>query len=194
VSRVSATHISVSSRDLLHESTARYAGRVLKRDYEGQVCSIARALEIVGQRWTLLIIRDLGLGVHRFDELLESLGVASNVLTDRLNRLVAEGVVERRRYSERPARFEYYLTKKGRELGVALLALMQWGDRHVSPKPPRIARRRSDRSPVSVRLIAKDGSVVLPDDLELVPGPGASGAEQKRTSRTLQRRRSSTSS
>jgi hypothetical protein len=56
---------------------------------------------------------------------------------------------------------------------VALLALMQWGDRHLSDKPPRIARRRSDRSPVAVRLIAKDGSLVAPDDLELVPGPGA---------------------
>jgi DNA-binding HxlR family transcriptional regulator len=146
---------------------------MLRRDYEGQVCSIARALELVGERWTLLIIRDLALGHHRFDQLLGSLGIASNVLTDRLNRLVSEGVVERVTYSERPQRFEYYLTKKGRELGVALLALMQWGDRHLSDKPPRIARRRSDGAPVTVRLVAKDGSVVPPDDLELVPGPGA---------------------
>jgi hypothetical protein len=77
-------------------------------------------------------------------------------LTDRLNRLVDEGVLERVPYSERPERFEYRLTNKGRELGVALLALMQWGDRHLSNKPPRIARRRSDNSPVSVRLVAKD--------------------------------------
>jgi DNA-binding HxlR family transcriptional regulator len=146
---------------------------MLKRDYEGQVCSIARALEIVGDRWTLLIIRDLALGKHRFDELLESLGIASNVLTDRVNRLVAEGIVERVRYSERPERFEYHLTPKGRELGVALLALMQWGDRHLSDKPPRIARRRSDRAPVSVRMVAEDGAIVGTDDLELVPGPGA---------------------
>jgi DNA-binding HxlR family transcriptional regulator len=146
---------------------------MLKRDYEGQVCSIARALELVGERWTLLIIRDLALGHHRFDQLLGSLGIASNVLTDRLNRLVSDGVVERVAYSERPQRFEYHLTKKGRELGVALLALMQWGDRHLSDKPPRIARRRSDGAPVTVRLVVKDGSVVPPDDLELVPGPGA---------------------
>jgi DNA-binding HxlR family transcriptional regulator len=147
---------------------------VLKRDYKGQVCSIARALEVVGDRWTLLVIRDVGLGLHRFDELLDSLGVASNVLTDRLNRLVDEGVLDRVPYSERPRRFEYRLTRKGRELGVALLALMQWGDRHLSDEPPRIARRRSDRAPVSVRIVAKDGSLVPPDDLELVPGPGAS--------------------
>ena len=63
---------------------------MLKRDYEGQVCSIARSLELVGDRWTLLIVRDLVLGLSRFDEFLESLGVASNVLTDRLNRLVDE--------------------------------------------------------------------------------------------------------
>jgi DNA-binding HxlR family transcriptional regulator len=154
-----------------------YASAVLKRDYEGQNCSIARALEVVGDRWTLLIIRDTALGHRRFDQLLDGLGVASNVLTDRLNRLVAEGILERVPYSERPERFEYRLTKKGGELGIALLALMQWGDRHLSDKPPKIARRRSDRSPVAVRIVAKDGSLVAPDDLELVPGPGAQPAQ-----------------
>src|SRR5262245_21777243 len=145
---------------------------MLGRDYEGQVCSIARTLEVVGDRWTLLVIRDVVLGSHRFDELAASLGVASNVLTDRLTRLVDEGILERVRYSERPERFEYHLTPKGRELGLCLLALMQWGDRYVSEKPPRLARRRSDRSPVSVRLVAGDGSIVTSGDLELVPGPG----------------------
>jgi DNA-binding HxlR family transcriptional regulator len=145
---------------------------MLKREYEGQVCSIARSLELVGDRWTLLIVRDLNLGRNRFDQLLESLGVASNVLTERLKRLVDEGVVERVRYSERPERFEYRLTEKGDELGLVLLALMQWGDRYVSEKPPRIARRRSDKSPISVALVAGDGKLVEDDDLELVPGPG----------------------
>ena len=146
---------------------------MLKRDYEGQNCSIARALEVVGDRWTLLIIRDVVLGLRRFDEFLDSLGIASNVLTERLNRLVDEGVLERVPYSERPQRFEYRLTNKGRELGLVLIALMQWGDRHLSDKPPRIARRRSDKSPVSVRLVAKDGSAIAPGDLALLPGPGA---------------------
>ncbi len=145
---------------------------MLKRDYDDQVCSIARTLGIVGDRWTLLVLRDAVLGLHRFEQLLTSLGVASNVLSDRLNRLVAEGILERVRYSERPERFEYHLTKKGRELGVALIALMQWGDRYISEKPPRIARRRSDKSRVSARLIARDGSVVTSDEIELVPGPG----------------------
>jgi DNA-binding HxlR family transcriptional regulator len=145
---------------------------VLNRTYDGQVCSIARSLELIGDRWTLLIVRDLIFGLSRFDQFVDSLGVASNVLTDRLNRLVDEGIAERVRYSERPERFEYGLTRKGRELGPVLLALMQWGDRHVSEKPPRIARRRSDRARVSVALVAADGTPVRPGDLELVPGPG----------------------
>jgi len=145
---------------------------VLRRDYEGQNCSIARALEAVGDRWTLLIVRDISLGRHRFDELLASLGVASNVLSDRLNRLVDDGILERARYSERPARFEYHLTRKGRDLGIPLLALMQWGDRYLSEKPPRLARRRRDGAAVSVGLVAKDGSPVRRDDVVVVPGPG----------------------
>jgi DNA-binding HxlR family transcriptional regulator len=157
----------------LHEASFSATLRsLLKRDYDDQVCSIARTLGVVGDRWTLLVLRDLVLGLHRFEQLLISLGVASNVLSDRLNRLVAEGILERVRYSERPERFEYHLTRKGRELGVALIALMQWGDRYISEKPPRIARRRSDKSRVSARLIARDGSVVTSDELELVPGPG----------------------
>ena len=68
------------------------------------------------------------------------------------------------------------LTQKGRELGLVLLALMQWGDRHIADKPPRIARRRSDQAPVSVALVAADGGPVAPGDLELVPGPGARSA------------------
>src|SRR5438046_8655815 len=116
---------------------------MLKRDYEGQVCSIARALELVGNRWTLLVIRDVGRGRHRFDELLENLGIASNVLADRLNRLVNAGVLHSVRYSERNERFEYHITKKGLELAVALLALMHWGDTHLPDSPLTIARRRT---------------------------------------------------
>src|SRR5262245_2039949 len=145
---------------------------MLRRDYEGQVCSIARTLEVVGDRWTLLVIRDVVLGIRRFDELVTSLGAASNVLTDRLNRLVAEGILERVRYSERPERFEYQLTGKGRELGVCLVALMQWGDRHISDEPPRIARRPGDGSAITARLVAGDGSIVPAGEVELVPGPG----------------------
>ena len=145
---------------------------MLKRGYEGQNCSIARTLEIVGERWTLLIIRDVFLGLRRFDQLQESLGVARNVLTDRLNRLVEDGVLERVQYSERPLRFEYRLTKKGRELNLALTALRQWGDAHLSEKPPRLLRRKADRKPVVAALVPRSADVLRPDEVELVPGPG----------------------
>jgi DNA-binding HxlR family transcriptional regulator len=145
---------------------------VLKRTYEGQNCSIARALELVGERWTLLIIRDAFLGVCRFDQFRESLGVAPNVLSDRISRLVEEGILERRAYSEHPPRFEYRLTDKGRELAVPLLALMQWGDRHLSGKPPRVARRRDDRSKVRAVLVGRDDRLVSPAEIEVVAGPG----------------------
>jgi DNA-binding HxlR family transcriptional regulator len=149
---------------------------VLKRTYEGQNCSIARALELVGERWTLLILRDAFLGLRRFDQFQASLGIAPSVLTDRLTRLVGEGILERTAYSERPPRSEYRLTAKGRELAVPLLALMQWGDRHLSPKPPRIARRRSDRNKVRAVLVAPDNELVSPADIEVVAGPGLAGA------------------
>jgi len=150
-----------------------YVPGMLKRDYEGQNCSIARALEVVGERWTLLIVRDVFLGKRRFDELQESLGIARNVLTDRLNRLVEEGILERVPYSERPVRHEYRLTTKGLELNVALTALRQWGDRYLSEKPPRLLRTRSDRKPVVAALVPKGTAVLGWSDVETVLGPGA---------------------
>ncbi|HJO20101.1 MAG TPA: helix-turn-helix domain-containing protein, partial [Acidimicrobiales bacterium] len=92
-------------------------------------CSIARTLEAVGDRWTLLILRDLFRGVRRFERLHGDLGIARNLLTDRLRRLEEAGVVQRVPYQERPVRHEYRLTAKGRDLSPALVALMAWGDR-----------------------------------------------------------------
>src|SRR3954466_10770383 len=126
---------------------------MLKRDYEGQNCSIARALEVVGERWTLLIVRDAFLGLRRFEEFQESLGIARNVLTDRLNRLVEEGIFDRVRSQERPERFEYKLTTKGRDLNVALTALRQWGDEYISEKPPALLRTKADKKAVVAALI-----------------------------------------
>jgi DNA-binding HxlR family transcriptional regulator len=144
---------------------------VLRRDYHGQDCSIARALEIVGERWTLLIIRDAFLGLSRFDEFQESLGVARNVLTDRLNRLVDEGLLERVRYSEQPERYEYHLTEKGRALDVALAGLRQWGDAYLSKTPPRILLRQSDSKPVVAAFVPAGARTLDFTELELVPGP-----------------------
>jgi len=150
---------------------------MLKRDYDGQNCSIARALEVVGERWTLLIVRDAFLGLRRFDHFQESLGIARNVLTDRLNRLVEEGILERVRYTERPERYEYQLTRKGRDLNIALAALMQWGDRYLSEKPPRINRRKADKKPVIAALVPKGTEVLRTDEVESVPGPGRARRE-----------------
>jgi DNA-binding HxlR family transcriptional regulator len=145
---------------------------MLNRDYEGQNCSIARALEVVGERWTLLIVRDAFLGLRRFEQFQQSLGIARNVLTDRLNRLVDEGILERVRYSERPERYEYRLTRKGRDLNLALAGLRQWGDKYISQKPPTVLRRKSDRKPVVAALVPRGADMLRADELELVPGPG----------------------
>jgi DNA-binding HxlR family transcriptional regulator len=145
---------------------------MLNRDYQGQNCSIARALEIVGERWTLLIVRDVFLGRRRFDQLQESLGIARNVLTDRLNRLVDEGVLERVLYSERPDRYEYRLTSMGIDLNLALTALRQWGDQYLSEKPPSLLRRKADKKPVVAALVPKGAAVLRADEVEFVPGPG----------------------
>jgi DNA-binding HxlR family transcriptional regulator len=146
---------------------------VLKRDYVGQNCSVARALEIVGERWTLLIVRDAFLGLTRFDQFQESLGIARNVLADRLARLVAEGILERVRYSERPERHEYVLTEKGRQLRVALAALRQWGDTYLSPQPPTLLRTKTGEPVVAAFVPAGAANILGADEVVSVPGPGA---------------------
>jgi DNA-binding HxlR family transcriptional regulator len=100
-------------------------------DYSKETCSIAATLEVVGDPWTLLILRDAFRGVRRFEQWQEGLGVARNVLAARLKSLVEFGVLEQRRYSERPPRHEYVLTAKGRALSPVLLTMASWGDAHV---------------------------------------------------------------
>jgi DNA-binding HxlR family transcriptional regulator len=148
---------------------------MLHRTYDAQTCSVARALEAVGERWTLLILRDALLGVRRFDDFQESLGIARNVLTDRLGRLVDAGVLEKRPYSERPPRFEYRLTDKGRDLWPVVHALAVWGDRHDAPEgaPVRFVHR-SCGGPISDRRTCEAcGAAVELREVEARPGPGA---------------------
>ena len=146
---------------------------MLKRHYEGQeACSVAQVLEIIGERLTLLIIRDAFLGLTRFDEFQESLGIARNVLADRLKRLVEAGIFERVPYAERPPRCDYVLTAKGRDLFTALNALRQWGDQHLSAKPMRLLRRKVDGRPVVAALVPAGSEALPQDEMELVPGPG----------------------
>ena len=116
----------------------KYAGDMLPRSYESQRCSIAKTLEIVGDRWTILVVREAFWGTWRFDDLQRNLGIARTVLTDRLGRLVEEGVLRKERYHERPERFEYRLTEKGIDLWPVLMALLTWGDRHAIEGPPPV--------------------------------------------------------
>jgi DNA-binding HxlR family transcriptional regulator len=141
---------------------------MLNRDYEGQYCGIAKALELIGERWTILIVRDAFLGRTRFEEFQQSLGIARNVLTDRLNRLVEEGVFERVAYSEQPLRHEYRLTPMGRELNVALSALREWGERHFLERPPVRLRTREGKRPVVAALVQKGTPTLKPHEVELV--------------------------
>src|SRR3981189_3485252 len=104
---------------------------MLRNDYGGQICSIPATLEVVGERWSLLIVREVFLGVRRFEEMQADLGIARNVLQTRLTRLVEQGVLEKRLYQERPVRHEYLLTDKGLDLWPTIVALMRWGDEHV---------------------------------------------------------------
>ena len=117
---------------------------MLARDYDLD-CSIARSLELIGERWTLLVIRDVFLGNRRFDEIQNSLGIARNVLASRLGRLMDEGILEKRPYQERPVRYEYFLTEKGLDLWPVLVALMAYGDKYELPEgaepPTRILHK-----------------------------------------------------
>jgi DNA-binding HxlR family transcriptional regulator len=106
-------------------------------------CSIARALDVVGEWWTLLIVRDVFMGLRRFEAIQADLGIARNILSDRLSSLVANGVLEKRRYQDHPERYEYVLTEMGRDLVPVLHSLMQWGDRWLSPDgPPMVLLHR----------------------------------------------------
>ncbi len=110
-------------------TAAGYAGLVVKRSTVGHMqCSIARALDIVGEWWTPLILRDVFRGMRRFEEIQTSLGIARNILSDRLTTLIEAGVLEKRIYHTHPDRFEYRLTDMGRDYYQVLLALKQWGD------------------------------------------------------------------
>jgi DNA-binding HxlR family transcriptional regulator len=96
-------------------------------DLSEDVCPVARSMSVIGDRWTLLILRDCFLGVSRFEGFQKSLGMTRHILADRLKRLVDEGVLERTAYSTRPPRYDYTLTQKGKDFGPALRALKEWG-------------------------------------------------------------------
>jgi DNA-binding HxlR family transcriptional regulator len=152
---------------------------MLGNSYTGQVCSAARALEVVGERWTILIVRDAFLGVRRFDEFQRSLGIARNVLQGRLESLVENGILERVRYQERPERFEYRLTEKGLDLWPVVVSLLAWGDRHMAPDgPPVVLEHRGCGGRVNDRRICDScGALLGPRDVKARRGPALTDSE-----------------
>jgi DNA-binding HxlR family transcriptional regulator len=151
---------------------------VLRRTYDNQNCSIARTLELVGERWTMLVLREAFLGRRRFEEYAERLGMARNVLSARLAHLVDEGVLEKVRYQDRPERFEYRLTAKGRDLWPVLSALRDYGDRHYAPDgPPVLVTHRGCGGELDDRRVCRRcGAALELADVEAHPGPGALSA------------------
>jgi DNA-binding HxlR family transcriptional regulator len=135
-------------------------------------CSIARSLQVLGERWTLLIIRDAHAGLTRFADFRDSLGVASDLLTNRLNTLVEAGVMERRPYQEPGARVRhsYHLSPAGEELMTVLASLQQWGDanRPHEAGPSMVRRSRSSGRPVRVAFVDDAGTLVPPEGVDFV--------------------------
>jgi DNA-binding HxlR family transcriptional regulator len=143
---------------------------------DDDACSIARTLEVIGARWTLLILRDAFRGVRRFDDLQRDLGIARNILTDRLQKLVDRGVLSKTPYQSRPVRYEYRLTPKGRDLSPALVALMRWGDKWLAEdgRPPLVLTHKACGEPVDQSFICWHcDETVTPAGLRGRPGPGA---------------------
>ncbi len=152
---------------------------MLPRDYNAQTCSIARTLEILGDRWTLLIVRNAALGgTTRFADFQRKLAIAKDVLADRLGRLVDEGILERRLYQQRPARYEYLITNKGSELITLLVAMIEWGDRHYAPNGPplEIIHNACHNHVVQQLTCTHCHAVIEPADVTTRSGPGSSQA------------------
>ncbi|HEX4009359.1 MAG TPA: helix-turn-helix domain-containing protein [Solirubrobacteraceae bacterium] len=149
----------------------------LQSTYDGQECSVAAALELIGERWTLLIVREALLGVHRFDEIQGDLGIARNVLQSRLERLLANGILERRPYRDRPERFEYHLTATGLDLWPVVVALMHWGDKHAGlpgGPPVTIEHRDCGGAMDAHRTCSECGMQLGPNDVWARPGASVS--------------------
>lgn len=149
--------------------------------YSAENCSIARTLDIVGEKWTLLVLREAFNGVRRFAEFQRALGCARNLLSARLKTLVDEGILRQQPYQtpRSRTRVEYLLTEKGQELFPALIALMQWGDRWTADRegPPVVVNHQDCGRQVSVELRCRAGHGPLSaPDTEALPGPGAKAA------------------
>ena len=166
------------------------------KSFDDMQCPIARSLERVGEWWSMLILRDALLGLTRFDQFQESLGIAPNILTRRLKALVEAGLLERRGYSDRPPRYEYVLTQAGRDFRPVLWSFVAWGNKHFAPEGPRVvivdSKTGTVADPVLVDRIS--GRPLVPPDFCSAPGPAASAQTRQRHPTAPQTRRSSSAS
>jgi DNA-binding HxlR family transcriptional regulator len=144
--------------------------------FTNENCSVARTLEIIGERWTFLVLREAFMGVRRFDEFQRNIGVARNILSARLRKLVDHRILERRQYQDRPPRFEYRLTERGLDLYPAIVALMQWGDRHAAHPGGRavVLEHKGCGKRSAPQLVCSEcGEPIGARDMRATPGPGA---------------------
>lgn len=153
------------------------------KSFAGMRCSIAGALELIGDRWALLLIRDLSLGLSRYDDLRASTDIPAATLAARLKHLMASGIVERVRYQERPPRDEYQLTRKGKDLWKVNLALREWGDRwdasgYGAPTVKTVDRETGHTLTLGL-VDTKTGQAVPATRARLCPGPGADDAVRR---------------
>jgi DNA-binding HxlR family transcriptional regulator len=145
-----------------------------RKSFAGMDCSVAQCLEIVGEWWTMLIVRDAFLGVTRFDVFQERLGISRNVLQQRLERLVQSGIFEREAYSEHPPRYDYRLTPKGRDLWPVVNAMRQWGDQYAAPHGPplRLVHRSCGHEAIGTIVCSECGESMSARNVQAVPSEG----------------------
>jgi DNA-binding HxlR family transcriptional regulator len=147
-------------------------------------CSVARTVAVIGDRWTLLILRDCFLGVRRFDAFEERLGITRHVLADRLKKLVVHGVLKKVPYQQAPVRYEYRLTQAGLDMYPVLTCLRHWGDRYAAGRggPPLLFRHRDCGHMFDPVLTCSGcGEPIDPHAVDVLPGPGASGPQRRAT-------------
>jgi DNA-binding HxlR family transcriptional regulator len=145
--------------------------------YDASNCSVGRTVALVGQPWVVLIMREISQGLHRFKDIQEHLGISRSVLSDRLELLFDQGVIEHREYREpgQRRRREYHFTQKGLDLYPAIAALREWGDRYLAdPEGPSVlVTHRDCGARVHTRMICDAGHTVSANEVERIPGPGA---------------------
>jgi DNA-binding HxlR family transcriptional regulator len=147
---------------------------VERKSFADMHCSVAQCLEVVGEWWSMLIVRDAFLGIRRFDQFQDRLGISRNILNQRLTWLVDQGVLQRVLYSEHPPRYEYRLTAKGRDLWPVLTAMRQWGDRYAAPEGPplRLVHKACGKVSNAVMTCSHCGERLTARDVRGVSGPG----------------------